>query len=239
MLEKIVKLTPIAGSLLIFSGVLKQIFFYWHFNVRIIDYLEFQEIVTSFLGDLNIIIVFGFIMTLITLVALNFLGKKTQLNIDELFERLLISIYPRRFKYFLGFLLAIFVTISLIYFEKIGYNYFVIYLIIFFSLQMLTYLFLHKSENGKVNIPNFYGLLLLGSSLTISLYLFAKHDIQTVENNTTETTILIEDDVINLNSKSKDLYLGKTNKFVFIKIDSLNSTIVIPVDKIKQYIFKY
>ena len=238
MLDRIIKLTPLAGALLIFSGVLKLIFYYSHFNIRIIDYLEFQEIITSFFGDINIIIVFGMIMTLITFITLNLLGKKTKLPLDEVFEKILVVLYPKRFKFFFGFFFAFIIISSLIYFKVIGYNYFVIYLLIFFCIQMLTYLFLHKEESGEVDIPNFYGLLILGVSLSTSLYLLARHDIQEVENSNSNTTIILDNGSIDLNAQTKNLYIGKTNKFVFIKIDSLNSTTVLPVEQVKQYKFQ-
>jgi hypothetical protein len=238
MLDRIIKLTPLAGALLIFSGVLKLIFFYSHFNIRIIDYLEFQEIITSFFGDINIIIVFGIIMILVTFVTLNFLGKKTRLPLDELFANILVVIYPNRFKLFFGFLAGIFITLCLIYFGIIGCNYVVIYLLTFFCIQMLTYLFLHKEESGKVDIPNFYGLLLLGISLSTSLFLLARHDIQVVENINSNTTIILDDEVIKINKQTKNMYVGKTSKFVFIKMDSLHSTIAIPVEKVQRYIFE-
>lgn len=236
MLDRIIKMTPLAGALLIFSGVLKLIFFYSHFNIRIIDYLEFQEIITSFLGDINIIIVFGMIMTLITFITLNFLGNKTKLPLDNLFENLLVFLYPKRFIIFFIFLAAIILTLCLIHCKIVGYNYFVIYLLIFFSIQSLTYLFLHKEESGNVDIPNFYGILILGVALSVSLYFLAKHDIQEVEKS--NMTIILDKGPIDLNAQTKNLYIGKTSKFVFVKMDSLNSTIVIPIEQIKQYEFK-
>lgn len=237
MLDRIIKLTPLAGALLVFSGVLKLIFYYSYFNIRIIDYLEFQEIITSFFGDINIIIVFGMIMTLITFITINFLGTKAKFSVDELFENMLIFLYPKRFIFFFGFFAAFTITLSFIHFKIIGYNYFVIYLLVFFCIQMLTYLFLHKEESGKVDIPNFYVVLILGISLSTSLYLLARHDIQEVENINSSTTIILDDGSIDLNSQTKNLYIGKTSKFVFIKMDSLNSTIILPVEKVKQYKF--
>lgn len=236
MIDKIIKMTPIAGALLIFSGVLKLIFFYSHFNIHIINYLEFQEIITSFLGDINIIIVLGMIMTLITFISLNFLGKKTKLPLDVLFDNLLVFLYPKRFIIFFVFLIGIIITLCLIHFKIVGYNYFVIYLLTFFSIQSLTYLFLHKEVSGNVEIPNFYGILLLGVALSVSLYLFAQHDIQEVEKS--NVTIILDKGPIDLNAQTKNLYIGKTSKFVFVKMDSLNSTIVIPIEQIKQYEFK-
>ncbi|MDR6562859.1 MULTISPECIES: hypothetical protein [unclassified Arcicella] len=238
MLDKIIKLTPLAGTLLIFCGVLKLIFFYSHFNIRIVDYLEFQEIVTSFLGDINIIIVFGITMILITVITLNLLGKKAKLPVDELIEQVLVFLYPKRFKYFFGFLVAILITMCLVSLDVMEYNYFVVYLLIFFSIQMLTYLFLYKEESGDVNISNFYGLLLLGITLSISLYLLAQHDIQKIENNLSKTTIILDRGAIHFNAQTKNLYIGKTSKFVFVRMDSLQSTIVIPVEEVKRYEFE-
>jgi len=238
MLNRIIKLTPLVGSLLVFCGVLKLIIFYSHFNVRIIDYLEFQEIITSFLGDVNIIIVFGITMTLISFATINFISKKAKLPLEDLFERLLILLYPHRFKYFISFLLIIFFIYGFILYGIIGYSYLIIYLLTFCTIQMLTYLFLSKEENGKVEITSFYGILIFGISLSFSIYLFAQHDIENINKSISETTIQLENEIIHCNRSTKNIYIGKSSEYVFIKVDSSNSTLVIPSEEVLKYEFK-
>ena len=53
-----------------------------------------------------------------------------------------------------------------------------------------------------------------------------------------ETILELEDGKIICNKETKNLYIGKTSKYVFVKIDSLNSTFAISTDKITKYKFK-
>lgn len=238
MLEKIIKITPLTGALLVFCGVLKLIFYYSYFNVHIIDYLEFQEIITSFFGDINIIIIFGMTMLLISFLTLNFISKKTNLHFDDFVEKLYELLYPRRFRYSIAFFIAIIVLLLLTSFEVCKFNYFIIYLLTFCTIQMLTYLFITKENGGSIDISGFYGILILGITLTFSIYLFAKRDIQQTNSIPLETTLELEDGKIICNKETKNLYIGKTSKYVFVRIDSLNSTFAISTDKITKYKFK-
>lgn len=238
MIEKIVKITPLAGAILVFCGVLKLIFYYSHFDIQIIDYLEFQEIITSFLGDINIIIIFIMTMTLISFATLNLLRRKTKLQLDYIFEQMLIFIYPRRFKYSIFFVILSLLLLGLMQFEFVQYNYFLIYLITFSTAQTLTYLFLTKDDDEKVEISNFYGLVVIGVSLSVSIFLFAEKDLQKIKLNQHETKISTADETIICNRETKNLYIGKTNKYVFLRINRTKSTLVIPNDKIIKYEFK-
>ncbi len=237
MINKIVKLTPLAGTFLVFLGVLKLIFYYSYFDIQIIDYLEFQEIITSFFGDINIIIIFGFSMVLISFVTLNFISKKANLNIDDVAKKIMIFLYPRRFIYFIVFfLIVLIIKLSLLFFDFLRYNYFLIYLLSFCSIQMLTYLFLSKDEKGNIDISNFYGILILGLSLSFSIYLFAQKDIQETMSNTEETIINTKNEIIYCNNQTNNMYIGKTSKYTFLK--KSNSIIAIPNTEIIEYEFK-
>lgn len=238
MMDKIVKISPLIGALLVFCGVLKLIFYYSYFDIQIINYLEFQEIITSFFDDINIIIVFGMTMVLITFFTLNTLSSKTNLQVEDLFDKMMAFLYPHRFKYFIGFLVVFLVLCTLIYFNIIRYNYFVIYFLIFCMVQMLTYLFLSKDVNGKIDIPNFYGVVILAIGLSFSIFLLARKNIQQTIANKTETKIVTTDKTIVCNKETGNLYIGKTSKYAFIRIKKTNSTVVIPSEQITKYEFK-
>lgn len=238
MIEKIIKISPLIGALLIFCGILKLIFYYSYFDTQIINCLEFQEIVTSFFDDINVIIVFGMIMLSITFFTMNTLSSKTNLPTDDLFDGLMKFLYPRRFKYFFGFLLVFITLGSLIFFDVIGYNYFVLYFLIFCVVQMLTYLLITKDVNGEIDVPNLYGVLILATSLTFSIFLLARKDIRETIANNTDTIIMTSDKTFVCNKKTGNLYLGKTSKYVFFRIKESNSTVVIPSEQIIKYEFK-
>lgn len=236
MIDKIIKLTPLAGALLIFLGVLKLIFYYSYFDIQIINYLEFQEIITSFLGDINIIIIFGITMTLITLFALNMLSRSTKTHVDDILEKILHFISLHKLKYFLLFLVIILIISTLLYLKEIKYNYFLIYLLTYCTAQMLTFLFLSKEKDGEIDISNFYVILIVGISLSMSIFLFAQKEIQESVYNKNEVIIKTTNDTIQCNNKSRNVFIGKTSKYVFIKIK--NATVVIPSEEILRYEFK-
>jgi hypothetical protein len=238
MIEKIVKTAPVIGALLVFCGVLKLIFYYSYFNVQIINYLEFQEIITSFFYDINILMVFGMTMILITFFTFNTLSTKTQLHIDFLAENLLYFLYAHRFKYLFSFLTVFLILYGLIYFDIIQHNYFVIYILTFLVIQMLTYLFLSKDLDGEVDIPKVYRVLIITISLSFSIFLLAQKDIQETINNTTESRIKTTEETIICNKETGNLYIGKTSKYGFIRIKKSNSTVVIPNEQITKYEFK-
>ena len=50
-------LIPYLGSFIIFLGVIRLMFYYYSFNVRILNFLEFTEILTSFFDILLLVII--------------------------------------------------------------------------------------------------------------------------------------------------------------------------------------
>lgn len=55
--NKLLKLIPVFGAFFILFGIIKLLVYYNAFNVNIFNYLEFTEIITSFLKDIFIIII--------------------------------------------------------------------------------------------------------------------------------------------------------------------------------------
>lgn len=53
-LDRVLMLFPLFGVFLIFLGLLKLDLYYRHFDISIVDYLDFSEILTSFLDDINV-----------------------------------------------------------------------------------------------------------------------------------------------------------------------------------------
>lgn len=229
---------PVGGVFLIFCGVLKLIFFYSHFNISIINYLNIQEVILSFLQDINIIIVFALVMSVATFGTMNIISKKTNLPSETVYTGLKYFVYERRFLYADFFLLVLLVVFLLLDISVIEYGYIIICLVVFSTFQLLTYLVMKREASGKIEIPNFYHGAIPLVVLIFSLYMFARLDIQTVESNLKETTLILENDTLEMNRSTKNLYIGKTNGFVFVRIDSSNSTVVVPIEMVKQYRFK-
>lgn len=238
MLDRIVKSTPLIGGSLVFCGVLKLIFYYSYFNIEIINYLEFQEIITSFFYDINIIMVFSVVMLFITYTSINTVSNKTNYSIKDTAHRMLINMYSHRFKYFLFFFVMFLIIGILLFFKKILFNYFIIYILTASFMQMLTFLTLKKTKEGDIDIPDFYNNIIIGSSLSFSIFLFAQKDIQETLSNKIESKIETTKGTIVCNKKTGNIYIGKTSKYEFIKLKNTNSIIVLPNKEILKYEFK-
>jgi hypothetical protein len=238
MLDRLVKISSLSGAFLIFCGVLKMIIYYSTFNVSIVDFLSFSEIITSFLDDINILLIYAAIMLVITFATINFLHRRTNVGLDDFMTGILNIIFPHRYKYVLFFCVVLSILSLLLYLNVIGFNYFVVYLMVFCFIQMLTFIIITKDEQNEIDIPNFSIVISVAMVVTFSIFLLARHDIQSVTNHKYPTTIKTENETFVCDKYTKNLYLGKTNNFLFIKLDSSNSTLSIPVSAIKSIDFK-
>lgn len=238
MLDKIIKLSTISGAFLIFCGVLKLILYYSHFKIDIIDYLTFQEIITSFLDDINIILIFGSIMLFVSIVFISVESKKHNMKIEDYIENMLLYFYPYRYRYAIFFGLIITILILLNYSNFLDLNYFIVYIIVFCTIQFLSYLIMYKNDENQIDYPNFQVLISVALTILVSVYLLAKYDIQNVTNNKSTVKIKTSNSEINCGDLKGNIYLGKTDNFIFIRNMKIKSTIVIPTAEIKQIEFK-
>jgi hypothetical protein len=234
MLDKLVKLYSISGALLIFCGVLKLSIFYSHFSIDIIEFLSFSEIITSFLDDINILVAFGIIMLVISFVVFSYVDKKATAPRENFLWNFL---FEHKMKFAKGFAFAIIFLLWLTRFKVIETSYFIIYAITFCSIQMFSYIFMIKDDAGEVTFSD----RKIGGSVAISfgliIYLLAQHDIEQTVNNRRKVKIVTNDSVTYYCGTSKNIFLGKTDNYIFISSDSLKSTLILPSSEIKQYLF--
>lgn len=238
MLDKLVKISSLSGGFLIFCGVLKMIIYFNEFNINIVEFLSLGEILTSFLDDMNILLIFGFIMVILTVSSVNFMHKRTEIPVDILMTVITNMLFPLRFKYAIFFLSIILILSSLMYFNVIGFNYFVIYVLVFCSIQMLANILLIRDKNNEIDIPAFSKSVSVVLVVMFAIFLLAKHDIQIVKNHFHPVTIVTQENTFVCNKNTNNLYLGKTDNFFFIKLDSSNSTLSLPTSSIKSLNFK-
>jgi hypothetical protein len=238
MLDRLVKISSLSGAFLIFCGVLKMIIYYDYFNVNIVDFLSFSEIITSFLDDMNILLIYVAIMLIVTVSTVNFLHRRTEIPVDDLMTGIMNVIFPHKYKFVVFFLIIILILSSLIFFNIIGFNYFAIYVLVFCSIQMLTYVIMTRDENNEIEIPTFSVTVSIALVVTLAIFLLARHDVQEVKKHAHPVTIVTQENTYICNRNTANLYLGKTDNFVFIKLDSSNSTLSLPTSSIKSLDFK-
>lgn len=237
MLERIVKISSLSGAILIFCGVLKMIIYYSAFKVNIVEFLSFSEIITSFLDDINILLIYGTIMLVISVSGMNFLKRQTEVPMDDLMDGIMNAIFPHKYKFALAFLITIILFLVLLFFNVSSFNYFIIYLLVFSSIQMLTFVIMTRDENNEIDIPIFSMTISVGLVVALSIFLLAKHDIEAVKQNIQPTTIVSQENTYICDKNTGNLYLGKTDNYLFIALDSSKSTLSIPVATIKSITF--
>lgn len=238
MINRIVKISSFSGAILVFCGVLKLIFFYRSFDISIVDYLSFSEIITSFLDDVNLLLIFFIVMTLQSLPIINLAQKKSKMNADDFYNHLMSVIYPNRYKYVL-FFAFILILISIMLIIQVFYmNYFLIYCLIFCTIQIMTFITIYKDDDNKIDIKNSSILISVLISIIFAIFLLARHDIQNVYAVQDFVTIRTNDTIIKCNSQTNIVYLGKTDSYIFIKDLKNQTSSIIPVREIKELSFR-
>lgn len=236
MLDKIIKISSIFSGLLIFLGVIKQSLFYNYFNINIIDYLTLSEIVTSFLDDLNIIIVFyalivvySFTNTKIFTTYLNTKignSKPNSFNFEYLSKLWKVN-YPHKIAIFFAHLIMFIIINSLLYFKYINYSNTLIIILLFLVIQGLLHLVVQKNSEDKISFNLYKSIGVVMISTLIVVFYLSQYDIQKVNNSVNQYEFQLLNRTIICDSKST-FYVGKTENFTFLFNKELGFTEVIP-----------
>lgn len=229
---------PIVTSGLIFLGVSRLIFYYAFFSINILSFLDFGEIITSFLDT----IVVSIVLVLSLMLQFQPPYKKQDQNYAsplskwQLYALLIIILMIA------GALLYFFISITLkdLKFVKI----FIIYggvgaiIIYFFRRQ-------YKNHRTKlIRQISFLGMILIGSEIFIMLLTIQEY--RGVKINKKFEGTIIEfnkdtylDDSSNIHISGKNsYYIGKTNNYLFIHHLDKKVTSVYPMSCVKRIDFK-
>jgi hypothetical protein len=236
MLDRLIKISSLFGAVLIFCGVLKLIIYYSAFNIPVVEFLSLSEIITSFLDDINLLLIYLLVMIIQTLPLMNYLHRKSNLDIEILYNTLLLYVHGKKFKF-----IAFFVSLSLIlglllFFNIINLNYVVIYVLIFCLIQALTYLSMSKTPDQKVEVTDANAVIILFISVSTSIFLLSQHDILKTKQGNISALIQTSNETINCDQNSGNLYLGKTDNFIFISKGGYSECI--PISEIKNLRFR-
>lgn len=236
MNDKILKLLPFAGGLLIALGILKVSIYYGYFNIPVLSYLSVTDVLMLFLNDINIV------LTVVLIGIMHFYIS------EEIYEELgdsTLDYFVLKFKkwYVLFFGLGTIIFSVLLIFNIVRIDIWNIYILIFFSVQFITFLFLKRSinkETGKVEaiIKRKKIVSLLSILLIIGLIpLIAVKDIRDIHNSKDKVVLHFSNGKTLSNSTAK-LYLGKAGSYhFFYNCPKLKATILkdSDVDKINYY----
>jgi hypothetical protein len=240
MLDRLLKISSLSGALLIFCGVLKLIIYYSAFSIRIVEFLSFSEIITSFLDDINVLVIFCVAFFIQSVPTMNFLHKhsKSPLSLVVWFDLIMLQIYPHKIKLTLLFTALFSIAAILIYLDVFAWKYWVIYLMVFCLIQALTFLFMSKTSEQKVELPDASAALIVCAALVAAIILLAKHDIQTSRLNEYSGVVKTTNESYVYGKPAKNIYVGKTDNFLFLRSEERKSTICIPISELKLIEFK-
>jgi hypothetical protein len=241
--KKLIETSSLIGAFLIFNGFLKLYIFYGHWNIKIIDYLDFGEIILSFLNDLNIIILFTVIFLFHQLLggkAFEFADAKLKgkLAIPDSSNPTILSqqpisdimnfVFAKKMWIVLLELLVFTIIFSGLFFYT--NNRFWLYMAMA-SFFPLLYIFFDTTMLAAKNLSELIALILTFISFTICL---AIYDIKEIPKIALNNIMTIQTDNETVTTSTTNFLLGKTHDFIYLYDNLTNCTRIIPVDKIKN-----
>ena len=196
---------------IIFFGFFKQYIYYSFFNINISEYIDFDEILTSFLDDLFLFIFIIFTTSIIFIYLVSKAPKSKNVIAKKITEGkrgLIIDI-----------ILIIFFIVTYILVKSI----FLIYFCIFISINIIDDILTRKYLNLHIRFTiiafMFYISILILYSAIEYIFVF-----KTNQNKYT-ITYKINDECI---SDSTNIYVGKTKKYIFFVNYNKNIVEIIP-----------
>lgn len=219
------KYLPIVTAGLIFLGVSRLLFYYSFFGISILPFLEFGEIITSFLDIIFVYAMALWTMWLFFLIKPNWLMKTTRIE--------LIKNQSLKKVMFMSMMLVILITMLVFIPKPLR----VVCAIII--IPSSVYLIVFKKSNSRMikslsllSIIFIY-LEVMTIYLTVESYWEVKNEkkyigTKIVFNN--DTTL--EDSSHIFISDSTDFYIGQTNKYIFIHHLRKGITSVYPVSNV-------
>ncbi|MCU0360750.1 MAG: hypothetical protein MUF75_08540 [Bacteroidia bacterium] len=234
MLTKVAKISTLLSAGLVFMGFLKLKFYYQAFGIDILSYVSFSEIITSFLDDLQLIMILTILMLLQSGPLLNLIQRKSGLSIEDFYSGLMKALFPHRLKLVGLFIVLFLLLVTLLSIQWISYNLAVIYLLLFSALQICHYLALYKNETGEIEIRDISLFLSLVLPVALSVYLLAQRDIDKVFSDPVNITIQIEEQTISLGNGYKLKYLGKTDDYFYYYDLEFKVSNVLPLTGLKK-----
>ncbi|ANW96016.1 hypothetical protein AXE80_06850 [Wenyingzhuangia fucanilytica] len=226
-MERIKENIPIISSSLVLLGVSKLFFFYNYFDINIIPYLSFSEIITSFLDDIIYLIILFTFLTFQLSIG-NILKMFT--GFDKEYKEL-INIKSKKSKLTAFIVSLVIFIVFCFYFWLKPNNIWVEYFTLFYGYAfMATCLDILFKESIKCEVVMLILLLWSISVLTFS-------EIRNVFTSNISYIITIENQDIKIEGMKK--FIGKTESFFFYRDFENNTNIIYPMDVIEKIKITY
>ena len=235
---------PYLGSYLIFLGVLRLIIYYRSFNVNIVSFLDFTEILTSFFDILVIVVVIAIVVWLPFRLGGQSEVEKNQIN--SIWNEPSLQQRLRKYVRYLSsdIILGVFITISLVMLSFLGSlskELVVVMSLYYFALLVLRVVMIEiaikhrdSDEGEKMFNSAFKGMVV--SIAYIFLVTYGELRAVKDDNKYIGTRIDLTDNST-IHSNENYYFIGKTNNYVFIHSELRNETEVLPMSRIKSITF--
>lgn len=227
-------------GMIIFFGTFQKILYYNSFNINIVEFIELQELLVSFMDDIILL----FITALILLIFILF-KKETILYKDKTYINLLeiksfwsrLWLYIKAcFIYWIILLIFMFIMYSIL----ITKLFFLFTFLILSSGVILPYIVIEIERFYKKTFGIFMSistleLIRLLFILLLITYFNTSIDIIGIKdyNRYYGSKIITKENEV-IYSDSTNYYIGKTNNYIFFYSQSLNCNRIIPTSEIKE-----
>lgn len=243
-MEKLLKFIPLLSTLLIFFGVFHLFVFYSAFNINIFNYLDFSEIITSFLHQLIFILleVFGAIIFGVFYFPV---AKQSAIKYSDLIhtnnysflQRLILNIKRNIIFLLIMLWLNIFLVIAYFKLHIFSLNFFVICLLTN-SYLMLVNIFsteLNRFFNSHRETRMVGKSMIVLIILLLLLYLYTTVEVEQITRRKYHSGIIIQlVDKEKLISDSNSYYIGNTKNYLFFYYKNSYKTRVIPMSRVEE-----
>lgn len=218
-LKKIAEISPLIVGFLIFLGFFKLDWYYEHWNINISQYLDFSEILLSFLQDLNIMLFFIMILAAqatFGFMAISSIDKKAKENLNESqiehhkgIADQLSDHFEKNKKGSLIFLLILTVVFSGLFLWLMSLP--LLYLAFLMFVQLVAFV-IDELVTNKQSIVDPVTLIITFLAFTFCI---AKYEINQTEKHYVQYEFTITDGSIT-STNPQLIFIGKTNNYVFL-----------------------
>lgn len=245
---KLKTLFPFAGPILVFLGVVRLHLYYRAFNVHIVNFLDFSEIVTAFLEDLIFLVGGALIVFLLDFLAttereIESKGKFSKAFLEESSapKRAMMSI--KRMIPFMGPVdlgLLVLLIVALVKRQDLTH---LLWSVFWFH---LSFVLVHTLFEVRRKYVQFYGKqldstysnLLLFSLLSVSILIQqVQSDIMSVREGKRYAGVSFSIDGAKIASDSLHYYIGNTRNYLFFYDQSSHKSTVYPMSRVADITF--
>lgn len=257
------RFVPYAGVTLIFLGFVRLMTYYTAFGINIINFLEFSEIVTTFL-DMTVVITIAIIGMTIQGIWHNSPGERQKMFTENfkkyerirkkkgcIFWRKRWSIRGKCIWHCMPMIVLLLILLSYLgylhnhlnrnqIFRMFGH---LIVLSLLFSTAIFKLERRHLKRNSSIESRQQMQVLVYGILLFLIVLISSFSDVSGVrrDKSTYEVSFVMEDETTNketlIVSDSSDYYIGNTKNYLFFYHQCGDSTEVIPMKQVKSLTF--